>query len=50
VYFIPLFVDVAPTFEHFVPGVTAASESCAVTSEREIVAIMVASNLRIWKR
>jgi hypothetical protein len=46
----PLDVDVAPTFEHFVPGVTAASESCAVTSERDIPATMLASNLRIWKR
>ena len=27
VYFLPLKVDVAPALEHFVPGVTAASES-----------------------
>ena len=27
VYFLPLYVEVAPTFEHLVPGVTAASES-----------------------
>ncbi len=27
VYFLPLYVEVAPAFEHLVPGVTAASES-----------------------
>jgi hypothetical protein len=27
VYFLPLYVEVAPAFEHFVPGVTAASDS-----------------------
>ena len=27
VYFLPLYVDVMPAFEHFVPGVTAATDS-----------------------
>jgi hypothetical protein len=27
VYFLPLYVEVAPAFEHFVPGATAATDS-----------------------
>ena len=27
VYFLPLYAEVAPAFEHFVPGVTAATDS-----------------------
>jgi len=49
VYFLPLYVDVAPTFEHLVPGVTAATDICAVISESDRTATRPAKSLRIAK-
>ena len=47
VYFLPLYVEVAPAFEHFVPGFTAATDSWAVINERARIATNPASALRI---
>ena len=49
VYFLPLYVDVAPALEHLAPGVTAATEICAVISESESTATRPAKSLRIVK-
>jgi hypothetical protein len=49
VYFLPLYVDVAPAFEHLAPGVTAATDICAVISESDRTATRPAKSLRIAK-
>ena len=47
VYFLPLYVDVAPAFVHLAPGVTAATDICAVISESESITIRPTKSLRI---
>jgi len=49
VYFLPLYVEVVPALEHFVPGVTAATDICAVISESDRTATRPAKSLRIVK-
>ena len=49
VYFLPLYVEVAPALEHLLPGVTAATEICAVTSESERTATRPTTSLRTMK-
>ena len=49
VYFLPLYVEVAPALEHLAPGVTAATEICAVISESDRTATRPAKSLRIVK-
>jgi hypothetical protein len=50
VYFLPFKVAVAPTLEHCVPGVTAATEICVETIEMKITATNQIGALRIVKR